>query len=699
MVNGFSNRQDISTVEKLNKQLYALPSIESMERMLDLGRLLYREAFLSTHVIRMIGLLSSLDPYWESLQTKDDWSKSSEGLCFYNFATSVLERWESVRNYEYYIRHIRNENDVYELCYRYGFYCLKIKSYSNALKWLRIAADNGVPEADCAIGQIYLNGFGVSKSLSTAFVWFEKAAERGIVEAQYQAAIICYDGIGVAQNLKKAARFFKMGAENGSTICMYWYAHCLCEGEGTGPDYDAAAVWYLKAASDGHADAQYELALLLDPEVDEYDWAGKDDEQAAKWYLAAAEQDVTWAQYVIAGRYAQGKGIAHDEQKASYWYKRAADAGESLSQFEIGRRYENGIGVEADSVKAFHYYMLSAKQEERLARYALGICYEEGKGTASDAEEAVKWYSDLLDELDDITKDVLLRLAKLYDEGTLVKKDPLKAFGYYRKLADDYGDDAATYYVARGLENGVGCYKDEYKAEDYYYTLAQNNYRDSRRRYLMLALVKGNSLKGAYRRWIKEFVDRNDWEIKVTYALFVCKRGKSEFSGKQCRNARFLLEMIACTPKKKLFGSVCMLLDKIYLQLAECYRHGIGCRISMKKATKWYKKLEKKGTGPEAKIAGKELLTYAFAKERAAIRKKKGFLAMLCLTAIFLSVFLATMFIHMKRAKVSFASTLAYYNEQTVIWSSTVWYISLVFFVLCFVGTIISFSIYAKRRR
>jgi TPR repeat protein len=49
--------------------------------------------------------------------------------------------------------------------------------YSQALKWLSLAAKQGQPEAQVTLGQMYENGKGVSEDIGLAAYWYRKAAD------------------------------------------------------------------------------------------------------------------------------------------------------------------------------------------------------------------------------------------------------------------------------------------------------------------------------------------------------------------------------------------------------------------------------------------------------------------------------------------------------------------------------------------
>ncbi len=71
------------------------------------------------------------------------------------------------------------------------------QNYENALKWYKMAAENGDRDAQSELGYLYYSGRGVTQDLEQAFTWFEKAAYQGLAVAQYSLGIMWYSGNGV----------------------------------------------------------------------------------------------------------------------------------------------------------------------------------------------------------------------------------------------------------------------------------------------------------------------------------------------------------------------------------------------------------------------------------------------------------------------------------------------------------------------
>ncbi len=74
-----------------------------------------------------------------------------------------------------------------------------------AMRWYRLAADQGNSDAQIAIGEMYLRGIGgVAKDYAIALSWAQKAANQGNFHAQTLIANIANDRRNVAEAARKA---------------------------------------------------------------------------------------------------------------------------------------------------------------------------------------------------------------------------------------------------------------------------------------------------------------------------------------------------------------------------------------------------------------------------------------------------------------------------------------------------------------
>ncbi len=139
---------------------------------------------------------------------------------------------------------------------------------------IQLAAEAGLADAQAALGQMLLDGDGVSRDAKKAIGWFGKAAEQGHAMAINMIGR-CYDlGWGVDVDKARAAEWFRIAADQGLDWGMYNYATLLALGQGVPEDRPAALALLRKAASMGNAKAMnfvgsfYEDGWVVDRDMD-----------------------------------------------------------------------------------------------------------------------------------------------------------------------------------------------------------------------------------------------------------------------------------------------------------------------------------------------------------------------------------------------------------------------------------------------
>ena len=145
------------------------------------------------------------------------------------------------------------------------------KSYPEAVKWFRKAAEQGHSEAQYYLGCCYDSGEGVDQDYALAVEWYRKAAEQGHSEAQYSLGW-CYDsGQGVDQDDALAVEWYRKAADQGDADAQCDLGHCYASGQGVDQDWEEAVKWNGKAAEQGHSEAkskvvEYETQRLAEQE-------------------------------------------------------------------------------------------------------------------------------------------------------------------------------------------------------------------------------------------------------------------------------------------------------------------------------------------------------------------------------------------------------------------------------------------------
>ena len=161
---------------------------------------------------------------------------------------------------------------------------------------LKIAAEQGDPEAQVALALMYKKGEGVNKDYEEKVKWYRLAANQGYASAQRNLAISFDNGEGVPQDYEEAAKWYRLAADQGDTSAQYNLANLYYwRREGTPEDYKEAFKWSILAAEKGHPRAQYFLGMLyLRGHGTEFDF-----EKGMMFNKLALDQGVDDAEFII----------------------------------------------------------------------------------------------------------------------------------------------------------------------------------------------------------------------------------------------------------------------------------------------------------------------------------------------------------------------------------------------------------------
>ena len=89
---------------------------------------------------------------------------------------------------------------------------LALPAWADSLSGIRTLAEQGDPEAQFVLGNLYRDGQGVEQDLTETLKWWEKAAELGYVDAQFALGNIYSGGYGVTQNYVLSYMWFDITA-------------------------------------------------------------------------------------------------------------------------------------------------------------------------------------------------------------------------------------------------------------------------------------------------------------------------------------------------------------------------------------------------------------------------------------------------------------------------------------------------------
>ncbi|MBQ76811.1 MAG: hypothetical protein CMQ20_17535 [Gammaproteobacteria bacterium] len=122
---------------------------------------------------------------------------------------------------------------------------------SEAVRWFRLAADQGYAPAQHNLGVMYRRGDGVPENDAEAVRWYRLAAEQGLANAQHNLGYMYANGDGVPEDDVEAVRWYRLAAEQGLAEAQSNLGVMYDVGEGV-PENDVRAyVWFSVAAAHG----------------------------------------------------------------------------------------------------------------------------------------------------------------------------------------------------------------------------------------------------------------------------------------------------------------------------------------------------------------------------------------------------------------------------------------------------------------
>jgi TPR repeat protein len=161
---------------------------------------------------------------------------------------------------------------------------------------------------------------------STAFEKFSREAKNDVAIAQYYLGEMYIDGSGVSKSIEQAIHWYKLAAEKGNVKAQYRLGFIYDKFDGKFKNNKQAIHWYTKAAQQGDDGAQNQLASMywLKTEVEDYS-------KAKFWFEKSAEQGNIYSQQALGSMYRNGEGVLQDYVLSHMWYNIAAANGHPLA--------------------------------------------------------------------------------------------------------------------------------------------------------------------------------------------------------------------------------------------------------------------------------------------------------------------------------------------------------------------------------
>lgn len=175
--------------------------------------------------------------------------------------------------------------------------------YAAAIKEFTELANAGNLSAQLMLGVLYNKGGAVPRNDKTALTWFQKAAEQGNPEAQYQVGNL-YENSQLPQNYAQATAWYQKAAQKGSAKAQVRLGHIYSRGLGTTQNYNDAVLWYGQAALQNNVEAQHSLGLMYNLGKG----LPKNDQLAIGWLTKAAAQQYADSELLLGRIYDEGTG-------------------------------------------------------------------------------------------------------------------------------------------------------------------------------------------------------------------------------------------------------------------------------------------------------------------------------------------------------------------------------------------------------
>lgn len=124
-------------------------------------------------------------------------------------------------------------------------------------------ANFGDVDAQHTVGYLYSIGYGVEQNYEEAIKWFKLAAENGNASSYFQLGQMYFEGVGVEQNYDISIEHLKKASELNSSDAMYTLGLIYLEGEIAKQDINQGIKYLLDASKLENFLAEEELGLMF----------------------------------------------------------------------------------------------------------------------------------------------------------------------------------------------------------------------------------------------------------------------------------------------------------------------------------------------------------------------------------------------------------------------------------------------------
>lgn len=320
-----------------------------------------------------------------------------------------------------------------------------------------------------------------------------KVARRMLAQLHLRGVTDEKGAVVVEKSAAKAKELLEKGNKAGDGEATLGLSQLYAAGvEGIPQEQQKSLDYLIEAGKQGNAVAlsTYGARLLNgDPDTKESPKLVKKNVEAAlKMFNDAAEKGLAAANRILGQIYENGVGVDGEDvkqnvTKAFEYYTKAANGSDPQALFRLGNAFETGIIkdpkgkrddkdnilIQPNPKSALDLYRLAAQNNLAEAFYNVGVYYE--TGTVVD-KDPVKAFTFLMKAATAGIVQAMNRLAGLYANGTGTTQDLVAAAGWYQKAAEM---NFAPAQIALGIlyEQGAGVRQSRTVAAGYFSDAAQ----------------------------------------------------------------------------------------------------------------------------------------------------------------------------------------------------------------------------------
>ena len=351
----------------------------------------------------------------------------------------------------------------------------RLENYQEAIVWYKKAIDDMYFYSNrtlsnttcCLLGSCYYH----LKNYQEAIIWLKKAIENGDTDSYFWLGR-CYS---VQQNYQEAIIWYKKAVENGDTNLYGYLGECYFQQQ----NYQEAITWLKKAAANGdmrvcgYIGTSYmnsknyrEAILWLKKALDNGDthaylglskcyFEQQNYQEAYKCAKIAVDNGIESASFLMGIMLYYGHGVQQDYNQAFKWLKMAAGYGAYNAYDILASMYAFGQGTAQNPTEAFKCAKIAADNGIITSYFKVGTMYSNGEGVEQNDQEAYKWIKKAAEAKDPYSYGAL---GIMYYQGIGTAIDLKEAYRI-AKIGAEYEDPEAMALLARMYREGKGVSK------------------------------------------------------------------------------------------------------------------------------------------------------------------------------------------------------------------------------------------------